>query len=89
MVPKPAEEPYLKFLDSHDVEPINAAMFEDMPRNLDVPKKFGMRTVLVTPAQDSQHSAEPWELAVVQDESIDFATDHLDDFLADLLEALN
>jgi putative hydrolase of the HAD superfamily len=89
MVPKPAESPYLRFLESHDVDPRKAAMFEDMPRNLDVPKNLGMRTVLVTPAQQSTHSAEPWELAVVRDESIDFATDHLDGFLADLLDALN
>ena len=88
LVPKPAEGPYVKFLDSHQVDPLKAAMFEDMPRNLDVPKKFGMRTVLVVPAQGSEHSAEAWEHEVSQHEMIDFSTDHLDDFLADLLEAL-
>lgn len=88
LVPKPAEGPYVKFLDSHDVDPLKAAMFEDMPRNLDVPKKFGMRTVLVVPAQGSEHSAEAWEHEVSQHQMIDFSTDHLDDFLADLLEAL-
>lgn len=88
LVPKPAEGPYVKFLDSHAVDPLKAAMFEDMPRNLDVPKKFGMRTVLVLPARGSEHSAEAWEHEVSQDAMIDFSTDHLDDFLADLLEAL-
>ena len=88
LVPKPAEGPYVKFLESHAVDPLKAAMFEDMPRNLDVPKKFGMRTVLVVPAQGSEHSAEAWEHEVSQHEMIDFSTDHLDDFLADLLEAL-
>ena len=88
LVPKPAESPYVKFLDSHEVDPLQAAMFEDMPRNLHVPKRFGMRTVLVTPARGSEHSAEAWEHEVVEDHAIDFATDHLDDFLADLLEAL-
>ena len=86
--PKPAEKPYVKFLASHNVDPAKAAMFEDMPRNLDVPKKFGMRTVLVTPAMGSQHSAEDWEHEVVTDASIDFSTDHLDGFLADVLEAI-
>lgn len=87
--PKPAESPYLKFFASHDVQPQQAAMFEDMPRNLDVPKKHGMRTVLITPARGSQHNAESWEHEVVQDESIDFSTDHLDGFLADVLQALD
>jgi putative hydrolase of the HAD superfamily len=63
-------------------------MFEDMPRNLDVPFKFGMRTVLIVPAQGSEHSAEDWEHAVTDDAAIEFATDHLDDFLADVLDAL-
>jgi putative hydrolase of the HAD superfamily len=88
LVPKPEEGPYVKFLDSHQVDPLKAAMFEDMPRNLDVPKKFGMRTILVVPAQGSAHNAEAWEHEVQKHQMIDFSTDHLDDFLADLLEAL-
>lgn len=88
LVPKPAEGPYLKFLESHDVNPLRAAMFEDMPRNLDVPGRLGMRTILVAPAHGSQHNAEPWEHRVTKGAKIDFTTDHLDDFLADLLEAL-
>ena len=89
LVPKPAESPYIKFLQSHEVNPRQAAMFEDMPRNLDVPRQLGMKTVLVTPAHGSEHSAESWEHERKQEDSIDFATDHLDDFLADILEALN
>jgi len=88
LVPKPAEAPYQKFLAEHGVDPKSAAMFEDMPRNLDVPSKFGMRTVLIVPAQGSEHSAEDWEHAVSDDAAIEFATDHLDDFLADVLDAL-
>lgn len=88
MTPKPAEAPYRKFLADHDVDPNRAAMFEDMPRNLDVPKRLGMRTVLIVPAQGSQHSAESWEHERSEDDAVDFATDHLDDFLADILEAL-
>ena len=89
LVPKPAEGPYKKFLAAHEVDPKNAAMFEDMPRNLHVPKDFGMRTVLITPALGSHASAESWEHEVTQDSMIDFATDDLDQFLADVLTAIN
>lgn len=88
LVPKPDEAPYVKFLASHGVDPKAAAMFEDMPRNLHVPKRFGMRTVLITPALGSHASAEAWEHEVTSDEAIDFATDNLDQFLADVLTAL-
>ncbi|MEL6750830.1 MAG: pyrimidine 5'-nucleotidase [Pseudomonadota bacterium] len=87
--PKPAEGPYRKFLDAHSVDPNRAAMFEDMPRNLDVPKRLGMATVLVLPAVGSVHEAEAWEHDVSDGHIVDFTTHHLDTFLADLLEALN
>lgn len=88
MVPKPAEAPYRAFLKAHDVKPSKAVMFEDMPRNLDVPKALGMKTVLVVPARGSEYSAESWEHERTDEEMIDFATDHLDGFLADILEVL-
>jgi putative hydrolase of the HAD superfamily len=87
--PKPAPGPYEKFLADHDVHPKRAAMFEDMPRNLDVPKAHGMATVLVLPAKGSFTSAESWEHDVSQGNAIDFTTYDLDGFLADLLEALS
>ncbi len=88
LVPKPAEAPYRQFLQAHAVDPAKAIMFEDMPRNLTVPHELGMKTVLVVPAQGSEHSAEGWEHEVEKDQTIDFATDDLDTFLADVLEAL-
>ena len=88
LVPKPAEAPYLTFLKTHGVDPKQAAMFEDMPRNLLVPSALDMRTVLVVPAQGSEHSAEAWEHEREQSDAIDFATDDLDTFLADVLDAL-
>ncbi|MEE9374879.1 MAG: pyrimidine 5'-nucleotidase [Rhizobiaceae bacterium] len=87
--PKPAETPYVKFLESHEVNPKHAAMFEDMPRNLDVPKNFGMTTVLITPAEGSKFHGEAWEIEVTDDAAIDFSTDHLDGFLADVLKAIH
>lgn len=87
--PKPARSPYDKFLADHGVKPERAAMFEDMPRNLDVPKQMGMVTVLVLPAKGSFHQAESWEHDVSEGHAIDFTTHDLDGFLADVLEALS
>ncbi|WP_075995438.1 pyrimidine 5'-nucleotidase [Salaquimonas pukyongi] len=86
--PKPARGPYEKFLKAHVVHPVEAVMFEDMPRNLEVPKDLGMVTVLIVPRSGSTHSAEQWELAGGDAPHIDHVTDHLDDFLADVLEAI-
>ncbi len=88
LIPKPAESTYLKFMESHNVNPKQAAMFEDMPRNLDVPKKFGMSTILIVPAKGSQFNAEAWEHEIQDDDVIDFSTDNLDGFLAEVLETL-
>lgn len=49
LTPKPAEAAYRAFCDRYDVDPRRAAMFEDMAKNLAVPRALGMRTVLVTP----------------------------------------
>ena len=88
LVPKPAESTYLKFIESHNVNPKQAAMFEDMPRNLDVPNKFGMSTILITPAKGSEFNAEAWEHEVQDNSAIDYSTDHLDGFLAEVLDAI-
>ena len=86
--PKPSAQAYANIISRDGFAPEIAAMFEDDARNLQVPHDLGMRTVLVLPARGSEHSAEAWEHEVSQDAMIDFSTDHLDDFLADLLEAL-
>lgn len=46
-VPKPERGPYERFLRQHGVAPGQAAMFEDMPHNLEAPHDLGMTTVLV------------------------------------------
>ena len=51
-VPKPKRSPYIQFCDEFDIEPGEAAMFEDSVRNLEVPKHMGMATVWVTPEHD-------------------------------------
>ena len=46
-VPKPAREAFRRMTGRHDVNPLHAAMFEDLPQNLEVPFEIGMSTVLV------------------------------------------
>ncbi|MEZ5801199.1 MAG: pyrimidine 5'-nucleotidase [Nitratireductor sp.] len=82
--PKPMREPYDAFLGAHDIAPRNAAMFEDMPRNLTVPKEMGMVTVLIVPMAGKDHSAEAWELEGGTDPHIDHVTDDLHDFLVNI-----
>ncbi|MEC9368111.1 MAG: pyrimidine 5'-nucleotidase [Pseudomonadota bacterium] len=46
-VPKPSAEAYDKFLNAFAASGETAAMFEDMPHNLEAPHALGMATVLV------------------------------------------
>jgi len=46
-VPKPSPEAYDRFLKAHGVAGPAAAMFEDIPHNLEAPHMLGMATVLV------------------------------------------
>ena len=52
-IPKPAPEPYAKFLREHGVDPVRAAFFEDIANNLKVPHDLGMKTVLVVSEDDA------------------------------------
>jgi putative hydrolase of the HAD superfamily len=46
-VPKPTASCYEHFCRAHEVMPAAAAMFEDIPVNLEAPHALGMTTVLV------------------------------------------
>jgi putative hydrolase of the HAD superfamily len=46
-VPKPEREAFDRLMRLHDIAPDRAAMFEDMPHNLEVAASLGMTTVLV------------------------------------------
>lgn len=87
--PKPAGAPYEKFVRDHDISTDQAAMFEDIARNLQVPKALGMATVLVVgelpPGADWR--AE-WEDGDRDADYIDHVTDDLADFLITIGEAL-
>lgn len=45
--PKPAALPYNNLIERYGIAPDRSAMFEDIARNLEVPKALGMRTILV------------------------------------------
>jgi putative hydrolase of the HAD superfamily len=81
--PKPDRRAYEIFLDKHGVDPAEAAMFEDLARNLEVPHRLGMKTVLVVGPAPAADTRADWELAAAQQaEWIDHVTDDLPGFLA-------
>jgi putative hydrolase of the HAD superfamily len=54
-VPKPAAACYETFVKAHGVDAARAAMFEDMPHNLEAPHALGMTTVLVRSDANDDH----------------------------------
>jgi putative hydrolase of the HAD superfamily len=86
--PKPAAQTYQRFLDLHGVDPQRAAMFEDLARNLEVPHRLGMTTVLVVPDGSKEVVREDWELEGHDDRHVDYVTDDLTGFLAALSNAV-
>nr|CAD6426603.1 pyrimidine 5'-nucleotidase [Rhizobium sp. Q54] len=83
-IPKPAGATYDKFASLHRVDTRHAAMFEDLPRNLKVPKALGMRTVLLAPRNLDDVLVERWEVLSEEDDHIDYLTDDLQGFLSAL-----
>ncbi|MDR3462122.1 MAG: pyrimidine 5'-nucleotidase [Beijerinckiaceae bacterium] len=82
LLPKPEPETYQRFLTRHDVDPLGAVMFEDIPRNLLVPKALGMTTVLVVPPPGTIEDREAFEtIGGVTPAHIDFVTNDLAGFL--------
>ena len=81
LVPKPASEAYDKFMGLHRIDARHAVMFEDLARNLAVPKRLGMKTVLVVPQNLEGTFGEAWEHEGREGEDIDFVTDDLAEFL--------
>jgi putative hydrolase of the HAD superfamily len=80
-VPKPSTEAYANFVSRHGVAAGAAAMFEDMPQNLEAPHALGMATVLV----HSDYIDHPVQLAMRRwselPEHIHHMTDDLISFL--------
>ncbi|MBE7183201.1 MAG: pyrimidine 5'-nucleotidase [Methylobacterium mesophilicum] len=84
LLPKPAALAYDRFLTHHGVEGPRAAMFEDLARNLTVPKALGMKTVLVVPPSLEEPFADVWEA----DRGFTDEVDHVTDDLAGFLKAI-
>ncbi|MEM0907256.1 MAG: pyrimidine 5'-nucleotidase [Pseudomonadota bacterium] len=81
LVPKPAEETYARFWNQHGINPAQAAMFEDLSRNLVVPAAHGMHTVLVVPEGTREVFREDWELEGQAAPHVHYVTDDLTGFL--------
>ena len=79
--PKPQPQTYQRFLAAHAVDPVRAAMFEDLARNLVVPHALGMTTVLVLPAGTRAVFRQDWELEGKDAPHVDHVTDNLTGFL--------
>ena len=61
--PKPGADAFATFVARHNVHAARAAMFEDMPQNLEVPHALGMTTVLIRSAyidHPAQAKARAW-----------------------------
>lgn len=84
-IPKPAGSTYDKFMSLNRVDTKKAAMFEDLPRNLTVPKTLGMKTVLLVPQNIEATHTEWWERTTGEDDHIDYVTDDLTTFLKALV----
>jgi putative hydrolase of the HAD superfamily len=84
-VAKPDEGVYRRFFEKHDVEPKSSVLFEDIARNLVVPHRRGMTTVLVTPRAGEEHEREAWEVAHGAEPHVDFVTDNLTAFLESIV----
>ncbi len=88
LVPKPERETYERFVKRFGVEPERAAMFEDLTRNLVVPKSVGMTTVLVVPPGTREVFHGEWEYEGRDDDHVDFVTDDLARFVEDIADAI-
>ncbi len=82
LTPKPERVTYDRFVDLHAIAGPNAAMFEDLARNLVVPKALGMTTVLIVPNNFEPTFSEIWERDPALTDEVDYVTDDLTAFLA-------
>jgi putative hydrolase of the HAD superfamily len=89
LVPKPGREAYDHFVAETGITPREAAMFDDLSRNLAVPHELGMATVLVVPGGTRQVFTEDWELEGRDAKHVDYVTDDLGTFLESVSAAIS
>lgn len=80
-VPKPRAEAYGAFLKTFGVAARSAAMFEDLPHNLETPHALGMATVLVR----STYNDHPAQRAIADWEKLPAHIHHYTEDLTDFL----
>ncbi|MEJ0097639.1 MAG: HAD-IA family hydrolase, partial [Bauldia sp.] len=88
LLPKPNAETYDRFIAATGVVPAQAAMFEDLARNLAVPAALGMATVLIVPPAALEVVGEAWQREGRDAPHVDFVTDDLAAFLEGVLAAI-
>ncbi len=81
-IPKPHRDAFDIFLKKHDIDPLAAAMFEDLPHNLETAHCLGMTTVLVHSTYDDHPSQKEVTGQSDLPEHIHHRTDNLAGFLA-------
>ena len=89
LIPKPQAAPYDKFLALHGVNPEKAVMFEDIARNLEVPKRLGMGTVLVIPKLGGTDHRDAHDKTTLAPDHVDHVTDDLARFLEQIVSGLS
>ncbi|HVY21272.1 MAG TPA: pyrimidine 5'-nucleotidase [Bauldia sp.] len=87
LLPKPNAVTYERFVAATGISPAKGAMFEDLARNLAVPHRLGMATVLLAPSGTKEVLTEDWEMEGRDAPHVDFVTDDLAHFLEDVLDA--
>ncbi len=87
--PKPDPATYDRFFLKHGVDPVRAAMFEDLARNLIVPHARGMLTTLVVPKAGQIDYREVADAIAGPDDHIDFITSDLEGFLQTVLAVIS
>jgi putative hydrolase of the HAD superfamily len=88
LVPKPQAATYDRFVEHFGIAPERAAMFEDLSRNLAVPKSVGMTTVLVVPPGTRDVFHGEGELEGRDAAHVDFVTDDLTRFIGQIADAI-
>jgi putative hydrolase of the HAD superfamily len=83
-VPKPSPAAYDRFLAAHGVDGAAAAMFEDIPHNLEAPHALGMATVLVR----STYLDHPSQAGIAEWRCLPAHVHHITDDLTGFLEGV-
>ena len=83
--PKPLPEAYATFFESQGLDARQAAMFDDLEKNLLVPHEQGMVTVQVVAGEGFEHEqVDAWELGRTTGAHVHHVTDDLTRFLTTL-----